>query len=527
MAQFSKIRNDFLRNGPSRNDDLFEVMMLAANRSGVIVDSDNPLPVTIGGESITITGPVSIPGEVEVSNDEGDPLHVDIVGQTFNLMLDSASHINVNVTSIPEVEVKNDVGNPLKVIGTDVNPWGKQVLLVDDDTVQHTSKNRRKVSTFELTDFATYTQSKDDDIWDEQISGTASAVHDEYQAMVLLEVGGTAGDEIKRQTKRVQRYIPGRQSEMSMVFRWYPLLPGIRRRVGLFDEGNGAYFEEEGSTFYCVIRRNTSGGIVETRVARDDWSDDKLDGTGPSGIVFNPSAIQQIIIEYEWYGAGQVEFKFVIDNNAHAIHKFNHANRIENTWSGNAALPVRVELANVTGVSSGPHYFWQGSHSFTSEGTTTLIGRQKSQSSPITGHTLSSANTFYPVVAIRLKSTALNSVVIPDFYAGATLDNTNIFIRVLEGAVITGGTWISYDSESAVEYNITGTALSNGTILDTVYVSSGNQGTAYKLPERAITQLTRNTTTTLGDTPATFVIAVAATGANKDGWASLGWIEVR
>jgi hypothetical protein len=406
------------------------------------------------------------------------------------------------------------------------DPYGQPVLRIDDTTKQHTSKNRVKVSTNEITDFATYTNGKDADIWDEEITGTASAAHDLYLAMVVLQVGSTAGDSIKRQTKRVQRYLPGRQSEMSMVYRWDPVSEGVRRRVGIFDEENGAYFENDGTTFNVVIRRNTSGGIVETRVARENWSDDKMDGTGPSGITLDPTKIQQMVIEYEWYGAGQVEFKFIIDNNSYPLHKFNHANRIETTWSGNAALPVRVELTNVTGVA-GPHYFYQGSHSFQSESTTTLLGRQKSQSSTIAGKTLQSANTFYPMVAIRLKSTALNSVVIPDFYAGATLDNTNIFIRVLENADITGGTWVSYDSESAVEYNITGTALSNGTILDTVYVSSGNQGTIYGFPERAITQLIRNTTTTLGDTPATFVIAIASTGANKDGWASLGWIEVR
>lgn len=408
------------------------------------------------------------------------------------------------------------------------DPYGAPVIRIDDTTKQHTAKNRVKVSTNEITDFATYTNGKDDDIWDEEITGTASATHDQYQAMVLLQVGDTAGDEIKRQTKRVQRYIPGRQSEMSLVYRWFPLLPGVRRRAGIFDEENGAYFEEgSDNTFYCVIRRNTSGGIVETRVARDDWSDDKLDGTGPSGITLNPSAIQQLVIEYEWYGAGQVEFKLVIDNNSYPLHKFNHANRIETTWSGNAALPIRVELTNVTGESAGPHYFWQGSHSFQSEATTKLLGRQKSISSPLTGYTLTTANTFYPVVAVRLKQTALNSVVIPDFYAGATLDNTNVFIRILEDATVTGGTWVSYDSESAVEYNITGTAVSGGTTLDTVYVSATNQGNVYGIPERAITQLIRNTTTTLGDTPATFVIALAATNANKDGWASLGWIEVR
>jgi hypothetical protein len=406
------------------------------------------------------------------------------------------------------------------------DPYGAPVLRIDDTTKQHTAKNRVKVSTNEVTDFATYTQGKDADIWDEEISGTASAAHDTYLAMVVLQVGSTAGDSIKRQTKRVQRYLPGRQSEMSMVYRWDPVSEGVRRRVGIFDEENGAYFENDGTTFYCVIRRNTSGGVVETRVARENWSDDKMDGTGPSGITLDTTKIQQMVIEYEWYGAGQVEFKFIIDNNSYPLHKFNHANRIETTWSGNAALPIRVELTNVTG-AAGPHYFYQGSHSFQAESTTTLLGRQKSIATPLTGYTLTLANTFYPVVAIRLKTTALNSVVIPDFYAGATLDNTNVFVRVIEDATVTGGTWVSYGTESAVEYNITGTAQSNGIILDTVYVSSTNQGNIFTLPERGITQLTRNTTTTLGDTPATFVIALATTNANKAGWASLGWIEVR
>ena len=46
-------------------------------------------------------------------------------------------------------------------------------------------------------------------------------------------------------------------------------------------------------------------------------------------------------------------------------------------------------------------------------------------------------------------------------------------------------------------------------------------------PERSITQLQRNTTTTLGDTSSTFMIAISATGSNKDAWAAMGWIEVR
>lgn len=80
MAQYLKSRSKLLGN----NDDVYEVIMIA-DENGVIVDSDNPLPVTIGGESVQITGPVTIPGEVEVSNNSGDPLSVDVTGGTVEV----------------------------------------------------------------------------------------------------------------------------------------------------------------------------------------------------------------------------------------------------------------------------------------------------------------------------------------------------------------------------------------------------------------------------------------------------------
>jgi hypothetical protein len=72
MAQFSKKRDNKLK--PQRNDDLYEVMMLAADKNGVIVDSDNPLPVTLGSENVTITGSVNVGSTVEITNDHGNPI---------------------------------------------------------------------------------------------------------------------------------------------------------------------------------------------------------------------------------------------------------------------------------------------------------------------------------------------------------------------------------------------------------------------------------------------------------------------
>jgi len=410
---------------------------------------------------------------------------------------------------------------------TTVNPWGKQVVTVDDDTVQHTSKNRRKVSTFEVTDYATYTNNKNSDIFDELIVGTASSTRDPYLGMVKLEVGGDAGDSVIRQTQRVQKYIPGRQNEVSMSLRFGLPTTGIRRRFGIFDDNNGTYFEDGGDgTYYVVCRRDTGSGPVEERVERADWNVDKLDGLGTTGITADPEKVQLMVIEYEWYGAGQVEFNFVIDNNKIPVHQFNRANRFEQTWSSTASLPVRVELTNVAG-TAGTHTFYHGSHSFSTEGGTEILGRQSSVNSAITGKNTDTANTFVPIVAIRMKSDSLNSVVLPDSFTGATLDNTSIFIKVIEGATVTGGTWVSFSDESAVEYNITATSFTGGNNVETLYVSAGNMGTVNKFQETSVTQIPRKTTTTLGDTSSTYLVAIACVQANKDAFASLGWIEVR
>ena len=302
---------------------------------------------------------------------------------------------------------------------------------------------------------------------------------------------------------------------------------GIRRRFGMFDELNGFFFEDSGDgTYRCTLRRNTAGGVVEESFTRDQWNVDKLDGTGSSGITADPTAIQHMSIEYEWYGAGMIEWNFIIDNNKYPIHRIYHANRHDHTWAAKGALPVRIELENIGG-TAGTHTFYQGSHSFATEGSTEILGRQNSISNPITGYNLTNSGTFYPVVAIRLKNTALDSVVIPDEFSASTLDNTNIFVRAIELPTITGGTWVSFGADSAVEYNITATGYSGGSILSTTFVNATNQGTVFKFPDRSLTQLLRNTTTTLGDTSGVFLIAVASVNSNKDAFASLGWIEVR
>ncbi len=406
----------------------------------------------------------------------------------------------------------------------DYDPYGAPILRIDNTTVQKTSKNRMKVSPYEIASFNSYQYTKDTDIWDESTSGTASSTVNTYMGMIEMTVGGTAGDEIIRQTRRVQRYIPGRQNEISMSVIFGTPALGIRRRYGLFDTDNGAYFEDGGDgTYYVVCRRNTASGVVEERVARADWNVDRLDGTGASGITADSTKIHLMVIEYEWYGAGQVEFKFIVNNNAYPIHQFNHGNRSSEPWSAPPFLPVRAELTNVAG-TAGTHTFYTGSFSALIEGDVGPLGVESNAATPITGRTLTTANIFYPVLSIRLKSDRLQGVVLPFDLQAATLDNTQIFYRLVLNAVLTGADWQPTSAEGFVEYDASATAQTNGRILKTGFIGTYQQGIAVKFDDRTTNQLGRSSMGTVSDI---LTVEIASVGANKAAFASINWLEVR
>ena len=405
----------------------------------------------------------------------------------------------------------------------DYNAYGRPVLRIDDETVQHTSKNRRKISTSRQIFFNTYQYNKDPQIWDEAVTGTASSTFSEFAGGVFLEVGNTAGDEIVRQTRNVIQYIPGRSNEVTFAVRLNPFEEGVRKRFGVFNEFNGTYFEKGVDDYYLVIRRNTPNGIIEERIARADWNVDRFDGTGPSQQAFQEDKIQMFSLEYEWYGAGVVEYKVIFDNNAYPLHRFNSANINELPWSNTPFVPVRFELTNIAG-TPGTHQILTGSIAVSSEGDEGPLGREQNITTPLAGVKTSTARVFRPVLSIRLKPDRLNGVVIPIEFQTATLDNTGLFYRVMRDVELTGADWQSVDDNSFVEYDHAATNFTDGKAIQTGFVSPNNQGIVFSFPENTIRQLGRND---MGTTAQTFTLLAATVQANKDVFASLSWVEIR
>jgi hypothetical protein len=319
------------------------------------------------------------------------------------------------------------------------------------------------------------------------------------------------------------RYIPGRGATLAFAIRLEQPQVGIRRRFGLFDENNGVYFEDDGGTYSYVLRSSVTGIVTETRVYRDEWNGEKFDGNGWTGVTADPTKQQMISINYEWYGAGIIQFAWLMKNETVASHTFENSNTNPGVWCSTPFLPIRVEIENVTGVA-GTHYLYQGSNSLIQEGEPEKLGTLLSISNPITGTTMASANTFYPIISLRLKSNNLTGVMLLRSLQAATNDNTNVYWQLLQNATLTGGTWADHpDPNSFMQYNITQTAVSGGSDLLSGFVVGGG-GSLVDLDIRAALQLGRSGIGTISDT---YTLACASPNTNKKALAVLNWIEQR
>jgi hypothetical protein len=406
----------------------------------------------------------------------------------------------------------------------DYNSLGEPILRTALSGVGTTSKNRIQVSSQEIVLFSNALYSTDPDVWDRAVYNNATVTYDQLEGGTLLTATGDIDSEAVLQSVRVMPYVPGRGVEVTFAVQYNDARLGVRRRVGVFDELNGMYFEQdETGNYYVVIRSNTSGTVVNTRVARADWNGVKFDGTEPNGITADPDAIQMFVIEYDWYGAGQVRFNYIINGYKYTVHTFNHANIINTTFMRTPNLPVRFEIKNITG-ATGPFELHKWGVSVIQEGDGgSNLGRPADITNAIGGTNLGTGGTYRPVVAIRLKSTRLAGVVLPNAYQAVTTSNALLHHRITSNATITGGTWVSFGDESFIEYNITATAVSGGTVLTAGFTPPGDNGKT-ALDPRGLWQMSR---TAMGTASQVLCLEATSAGNNVIALGSISWIEQR
>lgn len=388
-----------------------------------------------------------------------------------------------------------------------------------------------------LTLFDSYHRYQDNDKFITSTTNSSNTVHRTNESVIDMNVNTISGDKVIRESKRVFAYQPGKSLLIMNTFVMNQQKTNVRQRVGYFNDYNGVFFENDGTGNYFVLRSYTSGIVSETKVAQSNWNVDKFDGTGQTSQSGHPGRGDLDItkanifwIDIEWLGVGDVRCGFVVDGLMIPAHIFHNDNLNTTTYMTTAILPVRYEIEN-TGTSASASKMKQICSTVVSEGGYTLEGRARSVSIPITSpKDLPTAGTFTPVISIRLKDSFKDAIaVLKDIEFFGVTNNTSYRYKIIIGGTLTGASWVSANTNSSVEYDITASAVSGGRDAQVGYVnvSSGAGGAAVNLSRDQLFsyQLERDG---LAANNNGIIITLAGTGASNgnDAVGAMTWEEI-
>lgn len=352
-----------------------------------------------------------------------------------------------------------------------------------------------------------------------------STTYDANKSTVSLVVDSTSASKVTRETTKVFAYQPGKSLQVLATFVMNQSKAGLRQRVGYFNDQNGIFVEQANTATRFVIRSNITGTPDDTVVEQASWNIDPLDGNGPSKLTLDMAKAQILFCDIEWLGVGSVRCGFVINGRLIHCHTFHHANIETDVYMTTACLPVRYEIEN-TAATSSSSTLKQICSSVISEGGYELRGKPLSIGSTEL-YDLATANTYYPVQSIRLRSDRLDAIVVPKNVSLLGVgNNTRLHWKIVSNATITGGVWANVSSVSAVEYNTnTSATMTGGSTFVEGYVGINNQsGETITLDSGLFKfQLERNGLT---NAATTFTLAVSGAANGDDALGAIMWEEI-
>ena len=344
---------------------------------------------------------------------------------------------------------------PVSINGTNTDAFGR--LRVSQPYTLFDSQNR----------YAADTQ------FDTATTGTGTTTYQTDQSALDMTVTSGGAGSVIRQTFRSFPYQPGK----GLLFLGTFVMDsntstGLTQRVGYFNTQNGVFFQKVDSVNSFVLRSYVTGSVSDARtVNQADWNGDKLDGTGDSGITLDTSKAQILWMDFEWLGVGSIRCGFVINGQYIVCHTFNNANEITATYMTTATLPVRYEITSTSAIAA---TLKQICSSVVSEG-----GYEQYSVGHIARRTTALATigtTFKPLVSIRLASGRGGAVVIPGRIQVLPTTSQNYEVAMVKNPTLTGAAWTAVSTDSNVEYDVTATAVTGGSIIQTEYVSSSGSG---------------------------------------------------
>jgi hypothetical protein len=159
------------------------------------------------------------------------------------------------------------------------------------DSIYIDESSRLRVATPQTQWWFMATVDKDGDLrYNESFVAGATSIFVQNLASVNMTSNTTSvSGQALRASRRRHKIIPGLSHEYTGVWNWDGQQANTVKRIGIFTQYNGYFFELSGTNaMNAVVRRRLPDGtLVEERVNQTEWNGDKLDGSGPSAENWN------------------------------------------------------------------------------------------------------------------------------------------------------------------------------------------------------------------------------------------------
>ena len=174
--------------------------------------------------------------------------------------------------------------------------------------------------------------------------GTVTAA----DSMAVVQTSAATNGEAEFSSRRVLTYRSGLGGMVRFTALFTTGVASSTQYIGVGDETDGFFFGYDGITF-GILRRQDG---VEFWEPQTSWNVDVMDGNdgaaNPSNVLLDKTKINVFQINYQWLGAGQIEFSVEDPNTGlfvpvHRI-KYANANTIPSIY--NANLPLHAHVVN-------------------------------------------------------------------------------------------------------------------------------------------------------------------------------------
>lgn len=314
-----------------------------------------------------------------------------------------------------------------------------------------------KTTVFDIKSF--YGKSSYRDTYD--VTGTAAISNVLNVGQYELYVSGANDTAVLTSVER-GKYIAGLMGEAGIGVRIPQTLQSNQFiRFGLYDDSNGFFFlyNKDGLN----VGRRKAG--VDFVTSNTQLNIDKLDGNGPSKVVYNPTNGYIHDIRFSWYGYGVIEYSISTQTKGGGaqtgvlIHRMAVSNE---TSIASPNLPLRAEIRNNGTSGSNALYISGRQYSLIGKFTPTF----RPCASYVNNVTVNSG-VFVPIMSIRKKVGFFGTHV--RIKTADVIVSTTQLVQIRSGGTLTGAVWGDVPNqeptETCIEFDSTSSAISGGQVL--------------------------------------------------------------